>query len=124
MRNVFTVAAAYIHGGVKWKKSSETLNEIIGKYLRNTSLFGRVAGSKNELIHMFFSRILLKVYLTLFNFREDVFCKSKVLLVANVVIYFNISKNRYIKIPDPRPPRGSIHFYIEKILLVKKIDLY
>ena len=57
MHNLFTITTN-IQGGVLWKKSSETLNKILEKHLR---FFSKIAGSKNELSHTYFSSILLKV---------------------------------------------------------------
>ena len=60
--NLFTTN---IKGSVLWSKSSETLSKILEKCIRK-SFFSKVSGSKNEFLHTYLPRILLKVWVTLF----------------------------------------------------------
>ena len=59
VHNLFTITTS-IQGDVLCKKSSKTLNKILEKYLWKSSVFIKVAGSKKQFIHKYFSRILLK----------------------------------------------------------------
>ena len=49
-----------IKGSVLSRRSSETLSKILGKCIRK-SFFSKVAGPKNEFVHTYLLRILLKV---------------------------------------------------------------
>ena len=60
VHNLFTITAN-IKEGVLWKKSSETFKQSPWKIPKKKFRFSKVAGSKNEFIHICFSRILLKV---------------------------------------------------------------
>ena len=68
MHNIFTITTN-IQADVKiWKfhgKGSplELLKKILEKYLTKSSQ-EKVAGSKNEFIHTYFSRLLLKILIT------------------------------------------------------------
>ena len=114
MQDLFTITTN-IDGGVRVlrKKSSQTLNKILEKYLRKNPLFIKVVGSKEEFIgnwefkeiDKYFSSILQ--CLSKFDFWEDCLGKPKLLFALNMLIYFNALTNRRIK--NSRPPAPWTH---------------
>ena len=57
MHNICTITAN-IEGGVVSKKSSETFKQNPWKIAKKKFIFSEVAGSENELIHVFFKVLL------------------------------------------------------------------
>ena len=60
MCSVYTIASN-IEGGVLWKKFSETFKQNPWEIYEKKFSFSKVAGAKNEFMHAYFSRFLLKI---------------------------------------------------------------
>ena len=56
-----TCITTNIQRGVLWKKFSETFKQTPRQIPKKKFIFSTVAVSKNQFIHMYFSRFLLKV---------------------------------------------------------------